>query len=40
MAKRMILMLTLVGGLSTALGFVKSRQIQTIMAEGAAFSPA
>jgi membrane fusion protein (multidrug efflux system) len=39
MAKRMILMLTLAGVLMTALGFVKFKQIQTAMAEGAAFQP-
>jgi membrane fusion protein (multidrug efflux system) len=39
MAKRMILMLTLAGVLITALGFVKFQQIQTAMAEGAAFQP-
>ena len=39
MAKRMILMLTLAGVLITALGFVKFKQIQTAMAEGAAFQP-
>jgi membrane fusion protein (multidrug efflux system) len=39
MAKRMILMLTLTGVLITALGFVKFKQIQTAMAEGAAFQP-
>jgi membrane fusion protein (multidrug efflux system) len=35
----MILMLTLTGVLITALGFVKFKQIQTAMAEGAAFQP-
>jgi membrane fusion protein (multidrug efflux system) len=35
----MILMLTLAGVLITALGFVKFKQIQTAMAEGAAFQP-
>jgi membrane fusion protein (multidrug efflux system) len=35
----MILMLTLAGVLVTALGFVKFKQIQTAMAEGAAFQP-
>jgi membrane fusion protein (multidrug efflux system) len=35
----MILMLTLAGVLITALGFVKFQQIQTAMAEGAAFQP-
>ncbi|HYN08307.1 MAG TPA: efflux RND transporter periplasmic adaptor subunit [Vicinamibacterales bacterium] len=39
MAKRMILMLTLAGVLITTLGFVKFQQIQTAMAEGAAFQP-
>jgi membrane fusion protein (multidrug efflux system) len=35
----MILMLTLAGVLVTGLGFVKFKQIQTAMAEGAAFQP-
>ena len=39
MAKRMMLMLTLAGVLITGLGFVKFKQIQTAMAEGAAFQP-
>ena len=39
MAKRMILMLTLAGVLISALGFVKFKQIQTAMAEGAAWQP-
>lgn len=39
MAKRMILMLTVTVALIAALGFVKFRQIQTAVAEGAAFQP-
>jgi membrane fusion protein, multidrug efflux system len=39
MAKRMILMLTVTVALVAALGFVKFRQIQTAIAEGAAFEP-
>ena len=39
MAKRMILMLTVTVALVAALGFVKFRQIQTAMAQGAAFQP-
>ena len=39
MAKRMILMLTVTVALIAALGFVKFRQIQTAIAEGAAFQP-
>jgi membrane fusion protein, multidrug efflux system len=39
MAKRMILMLTVTVALVAALGFVKFRQIQTAIAEGAAFQP-
>jgi membrane fusion protein, multidrug efflux system len=39
MAKRMILMLTVTVALVAALGFVKFRQIQAAMAEGAAFQP-
>jgi membrane fusion protein, multidrug efflux system len=39
MLKRMILMLTLAGVLVATLGFVKFKQIQTAMAEGAAFQP-
>ena len=39
MAKRMILMLVLVTALVAALGFVKFQQIQTAIAEGAAFQP-
>jgi membrane fusion protein (multidrug efflux system) len=39
MAKRMFLMLTVTVALIAALGFVKFRQIQTAMAEGAAFQP-
>ena len=37
MAKRMILMLVLTGAVVAGLGFVKFRQIQTAIAEGAAF---
>jgi membrane fusion protein, multidrug efflux system len=39
MAKRMVLMLTLTVALVAALGFVKFRQIQTAIAEGAAYQP-
>jgi membrane fusion protein, multidrug efflux system len=39
MAKRMILMLALAGMLIAALGFVKFRQIQTAVAQGASFQP-
>src|SRR5262245_23564929 len=39
MAKRMIVMLMVTGLLIGALGFVKLRQIQTAIAEGAAFQP-
>ena len=39
MAKRMILMLTVTVAIIAALGFVKFKQIQTAMAEGAAFQP-
>lgn len=39
MAKRMILMLVLTAAIIAALGFVKFQQIQTAMAEGAAFQP-
>jgi len=39
MAKRMILMLTVMVALVAALGFVKFRQIQAAIAEGAAFQP-
>jgi membrane fusion protein, multidrug efflux system len=39
MAKRMLLMLAVMLGIIAALGFVKFRQIQTAMAEGAAFQP-
>src|SRR3970040_2024538 len=39
MAKRMILMLMLVAAFVAALGFVKFQQIQTAIAEGAAFQP-
>jgi membrane fusion protein (multidrug efflux system) len=39
MWKRMLLMLTVVLAIIGALGFVKFRQIQTAMAEGAAFQP-
>ena len=39
MAKRMILMLTVTVALVAVLGFVKFRQIQTAIAEGAAFQP-
>ena len=39
MAKRMILMLAVVFGIIAGLGFLKFRQIQTAMAEGAAFKP-
>jgi membrane fusion protein (multidrug efflux system) len=39
MAKRMILMLTLVVVFVAALGFVKFKQIQTAIAQGAAFQP-
>jgi len=40
MAKRMILMLAVTAVFVTALGFVKFRQIQTAIAQGAAFQPA
>lgn len=39
MAKRMVLMLAVVFGIIAALGFVKFKQIQTAMAQGAAFQP-
>jgi membrane fusion protein (multidrug efflux system) len=39
MAKRMILMLALAGLLIAGLGFVKFRQIQTAVAQGASFQP-
>src|SRR5438128_5229905 len=39
MAKRMILMLAVVLGLLAGLGFVKFRQIQTAIAQGANFAP-
>ena len=39
MAKRMILMLTLMALFIAAIGFVKFRQIQTAIAEGSAFQP-
>jgi membrane fusion protein (multidrug efflux system) len=39
MAKRMIVMLTATLGLVAALGFVKFQQIQTAIAQGAAFQP-
>jgi membrane fusion protein (multidrug efflux system) len=39
MAKRMMLMLTVTLGLIGVLGFVKFRQIQTAIAEGASFQP-
>ena len=39
MAKRMILMLTVTVAIIAALGFVKFKQIQTAIAEGAAFQP-
>ena len=39
MAKRMLVMLVLTATLVGALGFVKFRQIQTAIAEGAAFQP-
>src|SRR5947207_12533018 len=39
MAKRMILMLAVTGALIAALGFVKFKQIQVAIAEGAAFQP-
>jgi membrane fusion protein, multidrug efflux system len=39
MAKRMVLMLALAGMLIAALGFVKFRQIQTAVAQGASFQP-
>ncbi len=39
MAKRMILMLVVVFGIIGGLGFLKFRQIQAAMAEGAAFQP-
>ena len=39
MAKRMILMLFVTGALISALGFFKFQQIQTAMAQGAAFQP-
>lgn len=39
MAKRMMLMLTVTALFVAALGFVKFRQIQTAIAEGAAFQP-
>ena len=39
MAKRMVLMLVVTGALVGALGFVKFRQIQTAIAQGAAFQP-
>jgi membrane fusion protein, multidrug efflux system len=39
MVKRMILMLSVVAAIIAGLGFVKFRQIQTAIAEGAAFQP-
>jgi membrane fusion protein (multidrug efflux system) len=39
MAKRMILMLAVTGALVAALGFVKFKQIQVAIAQGAAFQP-
>src|SRR5260370_343183 len=39
MAKRMILMLAVTGALIGALGFVKFKQIQVAVAQGAAFQP-
>src|SRR5467141_1559263 len=39
MAKRMIVMLTVTLLFVTALGFVKFKQIQTAIAQGAAFQP-
>ena len=39
MARRMIVMLTVTGLLLTGLGFVKFQQIQTAIAQGAAFQP-
>src|SRR5262245_58044291 len=39
MAKRMILMMTVTAALIGVLGFVKFRQIQTAIAEGASFQP-
>jgi membrane fusion protein (multidrug efflux system) len=39
MAKRMILMLAVIGLLITGLGFVKFKQIQTAMAKGGSFQP-
>jgi membrane fusion protein (multidrug efflux system) len=39
MAKRMILMLTVTAAVIATLGFVKFQQIQTAIAEGAAFQP-
>jgi membrane fusion protein (multidrug efflux system) len=39
MAKRMILMLAVTGALIAALGFVKFKQIQVAVAQGAAFQP-
>ena len=38
-SKRMILVLVVVFGIIAGLGFLKFRQIQTAMAEGAAFQP-
>jgi len=39
MAKRMILMLAVAGLIVTSLGFVKFRQIQAAVAQGASFQP-
>src|SRR5262245_53118919 len=39
MVKRMILMLSVMAAIVAGLGFVKFKQIQTAMAEGAAFQP-
>src|SRR5260221_3096953 len=39
MAKRMILMLAVTGAFVAALGFVKFKQIQVAVAQGAAFQP-
>src|SRR5436190_21175006 len=39
MAKRMILMLAVTGALIAALGFLKFKQIQVAIAQGAAFQP-
>ena len=39
MVKRMILMLSVMAAIVAGLGFVKFRQIQTAIAQGAAFQP-